>query len=138
MHTEASAHLSLSKQRARWGDAVDPGLVIVPGVLLKYQQRLGLEALDVMVILNLVELWEEGDDMPAPRVTVLAGRVGRNRRTVERVLAKLEIAGLVRWLPSETRGGRTVRMFDLAGLRDKLASLSRQEVKAKPRRRAAA
>lgn len=138
MSDDSHAHMNLAGHRARWGDAVDPGLLIVPGVLLKYQRQLGLMPVDVLVILNLVELWDEGEDMPSPRLSVLADRIGCDARTIQRTIQKLERADLLRRLPNEIRKGRTIRRFDLTGLRARLVTLSKQTPKALRRRASAA
>lgn len=93
--------LDPAEQRARWGAAVDPGLVIVPTLLLRHQAKLGLTPVQVLVVLNIVAEWHEQDDWPAPRPSVIAARMSTSTRTVERSIAELERIGLVKRLPGE-------------------------------------
>lgn len=133
MDAEPSIAL-MAEQRARWGEAVDPGLAIVPALLLRHQQRLGLTPLDLVLIINLVAEWDELGELPTPRLSVLADRIGATQRTVQRLVVKLARAGLVERRPGETCRGRTVRRFDLSGLQRRLQELSRQEPRACARR----
>jgi hypothetical protein len=48
-------------------------------------------------------------------------------RTVQRSIARLSEAGLVEWLPAQqTVAGRTVRPFNIDGLRAKLKRFAQQ------------
>lgn len=116
--------LDPAEQRARWGDAVDPGLAIVPVLLLRNQARLGLTAVEAVLLFNLVAEWHERDEWPGPRPDVLARRIGVDVRTVQRSIARLKKMGLMRRLPSEKRKGPAVRRFDLSGLRRRLEALN--------------
>lgn len=120
---------SFADQRRRWGDAVDPGLLIVPNVLLRYQHKLKLDTVDIVLILNIVDFWEEDEGLPFPRLSVLATRIGRCKRTVERAVTKLAGLGYLKHCPSETHRGKTIRRFDLSGLILKLQDLSRQDTR---------
>ena len=137
MDTESSSSHAAG-QRARWGDAVDPGMLIVPATLLRQQQRLGLTALDLLLVLNIIAEWEETDELPAPRLTVLAKRMGTSSRTIQRAIMKLAQAGLIERLPSETCRGMTVRRFDLSGLQRRLQELSLPQARVRPATSAAA
>ncbi|MGN8097254.1 helix-turn-helix domain-containing protein [Methylobacterium sp. 22177] len=123
----AATHISFSDLRSRWGGAVDPGLLIVPNVLLKYQERLYLETLEVVLILNIVDYWDEDNGLPFPRLSALAKRVRKSKRTVERSIVRLSELGYLLHLPSEQLRGQTIRRFDLSGLVAKLQELSQQE-----------
>lgn len=121
-----AAQLSFSDQRDRWGDAVDPGLLIVPNALLRHQNRLHLDTLDIVVILNIVDFWDDETGLPHPRLSILAARMGKSKRTIERAIVKLSELGYLQHLPSEQLRGKTIRRFDLTGLIQKLQELSRQ------------
>ncbi|WP_331289165.1 MULTISPECIES: helix-turn-helix domain-containing protein [Methylobacteriaceae] len=120
---------SFADQRRRWGDAVDPGLLIVPNILLRYQHKLKLDTVDLVLILNIVDFWEEDEGLPSPRLSVLATRIGRCKRTVERAVTKLTGLGYLKHCPSEPYRGKTIRRFDLSGLVLKLQDLSRQDTR---------
>ena len=111
--------------RQRWGDAVTEGLTgytAVPDVLIRSQSQLSLSANEMVVILNLLLHWWQGDgDWPYPRLSAMAKRMGVNRRTVERAIRSLESKGLILRLEGEfSPDGLTVRRFDLSGLVSRL------------------
>ena len=116
----------------KWGDAVssgDTGFQAVPDILIKNQTQLGLDPVDMTVILNILMHWWEPEDMPHPRLSIIAKRMGISIRTVERHVNKIEKLGYIKRLPSEqkrTSDGRqmTVRRFNLNGLIIKLQNLA--------------
>ena len=125
--------------RAKWGDALDTGFQVVPDALLKYQVRLGLSPFDVVLLLNITTHWWMAADLPYPRLSTLAERMGTSPRTVERRVAALEKTGLLRRLPKERNAkGLSIRRFDLGGLAAQLAELARRDPTYGMRRKAAA
>ncbi len=121
--------------RDKFGEAMDGGFQVVPDVLLKYQKRLGLQPLDLGIVLNIMMHWWTADEKPFPRMKMIADRMGVSPRTVERRVKSMEKAGLLRRLPSEKRGGLTIRRFDLDGLVGRLKSFANEDPVAASRRR---
>ena len=121
---------------AKWGGALDAGFMVVPDVLLRAQQVLELDTVDLAIILNLVMHWWRADELPHPRPSVIAKRIGVSTRTVERRLAKLQERQLVVRLPPEkSKDNLTVRRFDLRGLVLQLAALAAMNLADRPRSR---
>ena len=115
--------------RLKWGGALDAGFQIVPNTLIRAQQHLGLDALDVVILLNITMHWWEVDDLPYPRPSVIANRTGVSARTVERRLAKLQQIQLLERLPTEIRDdGPSIRRFNLSGLSRRLEQLAAHEI----------
>src|SRR5690242_18577325 len=81
---------------AKWGEARLAGFQAVPDVLFIKQQALGLDPLDVVVLLNLTLFWWFRDQPPFPRSSIIARRMGVSARTVQRVFKKLERLGYIR------------------------------------------
>jgi hypothetical protein len=52
------------------------GFQTVPNVLIQLHQQLGLDALDVLILLNLNMHWWKANDWPYPKPSLLAGRIG--------------------------------------------------------------
>jgi predicted transcriptional regulator len=120
--------------RKRWGEALDAGFFVVPDVLVRAQRTLGLDTVDFAVLCNVLMHWWRADELPYPRPSVIAKRIGVSQRTVQRRLQALQARGLVKRLPSErTKGGLTVRRIDPAGLVQQLQALSRQNLADRPR-----
>lgn len=103
--------------RKKWGDrCIDSGYQIFPDVLLKCQRYMGLEAIDVVILLNITMQWWEHQELPYPRPSFIAKRMEVSTRTVERRIARMQKQGLLIRRPSEEVRGKTVRKFDLSGL----------------------
>lgn len=127
MVEESDQEVSLSEPRAKWGVALDAGFSIVPDVLLKYQHRLNLSPFDVVLLLNIAAHWWKASELPYPRLSKLAERMGTTPRTIERRVAALEKTGLLRRLPKERHDGLTIRRFDLSGLCRHLQEFARRD-----------
>lgn len=103
--------------RKKWGDeCIDSGYQIFPDILLRCQRFMDLEAIDVVILLNITMHWWNFDDLPHPRPSAIARRLAVSTRTVERRIAKMQQRGLLVRLPSEDKNGKTVRKYDLSGL----------------------
>lgn len=112
---------------AKWGGAVthgENGFQIVPNLLLRKQAELGLNATDLLVLLNITMHWWGPDDFPFPRPSVIAQRMGVSARTVERSITKLRSKELLDRLPRMRRDGPSVRPFDMRGLVERLERIA--------------
>ena len=53
--------------RKKWGNEVfESGYQMFPDVLLRCQRFLGLEAMDVLILMNITMHWWSYDDLPIP------------------------------------------------------------------------
>jgi len=105
------------RSAAKWGDAIDAGFQIVPNVLFRGQSKLGLDTLDLVIILNITLHWWLPGDLPFPQPRVIANRTGVSVRTIERRLEALEQRGFLKRLPAEkSRNNLRQRRIDLSGL----------------------
>lgn len=126
----------------KWGaDVRSLGFTMVPSLLFKAQQRLGLSPTQLVVLLQLVDHWWDLDRHPWPSKELLSTKIGINPRQVQRVVAELEKSGFVkrtdRYLP---KGGKTSNEYNLMGLVAKLKKVApdfkKIEDEVKSRRRA--
>lgn len=100
------------------------GFCIVPSLLLRAQQRVGLNATQLCFILHLLEYWWDGSRNPYPSRETLAQRMGLSARQISRCIKELNDAGLVKRVPRHKPGkGQTSNEYDLSGLVQKLKSL---------------
>ncbi len=127
----------------KWGaETMKAGFTVVPGVLLRCQARLHIGAMELAVLVHLLEHWWNPHDMPWPSKKKIAERLNVSQRTVQRATARLEEEGLLvkrdRYLPNS--GGRTSNAYDLAPLVARLqnlaAEVNAEETEAQERRRA--
>ncbi len=121
-------HLGIIQQK--WGDALAAGFQVVPNILIREQSRLGLDAIDVVILLNLMAHWWTEDSKPFVSATVIGKRMKVSTRTVERHLKRLEQRSLIGRDARGTRtvGGPYIRHFDLTPLVAVLKDASRNAV----------
>lgn len=123
--TAASIDNLRDRSREKFGNALDGGFQILPDVLLRNQRVLGLDSVDLAIVLNFLMHWWKVDELPFPRMSLIAKRMGVTARTVERRVKELEKRGLIKRLPPQkSKKGLTVRMVDLSGLIDRLVLLA--------------
>lgn len=123
----------------KWGKAVvKAGFTIVPSILLKAQQRLGLSPAQLAILMHLCDMWWVADRPPFPNKSTLSQRLGIGERQIQRYLAELEGAGLVRREQRyASHGGKLSNTYHLDGLVERLQRLAPEflevedEVKAK-------
>jgi hypothetical protein len=113
---------------------LEAGFQIVPNVLIRAQTKLGLDPIDLAILLNITLHWWRADELPYPRTSMIANRVGVSVRTVERRIEKMQDAGLIVRHPAEkTRDGLSVRRFDLSGLVERLKAFARANLEMRER-----
>jgi hypothetical protein len=74
----------------KWGEALDAGFQVIPNILFWEQTSLKLDAVDVVILLNLTSHWWESKDRPFITPSTIATRMNISRRTVERRIKRLE------------------------------------------------
>lgn len=120
--------------RAKWGSSVtsgDTGFLVVPDVLIKYQVGLNISPTDMAVLLNIVMHWWKPDELPHPRPSSIASRIGVSTRTVERCIKKMEKNKLIirreseKKDPGNPKSSLMVRRYDLSGLIARLEEYAR-------------
>ena len=109
----------------KWGKRVIAlGFSIVPSLLLRAQNRLGLNPTQLAVLLQLCDFWWERERKPYPSKALLAERLGLSPRQVQRYIAELETAGLVKRIQRRApHGGKLTNSYDLGGLVGRLKDL---------------
>jgi len=79
------------KIAARWGDLVYlQGWTAIPNVLIEYQSRLELTDQELVILMHLIRFWWDEDKKPFPSIKTLAKELGKNERSVQRILNTLE------------------------------------------------
>lgn len=108
------------------------GYCIFPSILLQAQSRLGVNAQEMIVLLQLTEHWWFATSKVFPGKDVIAQRVGLSTKQVQRHIKRLEELKLVqRKERYRSGGGRTTNEYDLSGLVTKLKTIEPDMEKAK-------
>ena len=135
---------AMKASERKWGRAVmGLGFCIVPSLLLRAQQRLKLSPTQLAVLMHLADYWWDVNRKPYPSKKTLGERLGLSPRQVQRYIADLEAAGLVKRIERTARHrGKLSNEYDLSGLVKRLKELEPEfrevEDEAKSRRRAVA
>jgi DNA-binding transcriptional ArsR family regulator len=118
---------TLKASEKKWGKAVMKlGFNMIPALLLRGQRRLGLSPTQLAVLLQLTDFWWEKDRIPFPSKQALSDRLGISPRQVQRHIAELEEAGLVKRIErtSFSHKGKSSNAYDLSGLVKRLQKLA--------------
>ena len=103
---------------------MDLGFCIVPSLLMQAQARLGLNPVQFNIIMHLADIWWDAEHRPWPKKQLLAQRMDMSERQIQRQIAQLEGAGLVRRIERTRPGrGKTSNEYDLSGLVKRLQEL---------------
>ena len=95
----------------------DAGWTAIPTVIFERQHALGLDPLDINIVLHLAGYWWKAGNEPHPSKATIAAAIGVDPRTVQRRIAKLEGAGFVtRTARHSKKGGTTTNQYSLSGL----------------------
>jgi hypothetical protein len=113
-------------QLRKWGGAEKAGFQLIPNVIFQAQKHLGLDSVDIVILLNVTLHWWRRESLPYPSPAMIASRMGVSKRTVERRIRALERRQFLRRLPAEENGegGPRVRRFVLDGLMERLETLA--------------
>ena len=126
--------------RDKWGnDLLETGWTGLPNVLIEKQHALGLDVIDLGIILHLVKHWWSATEPPFPSKGRMAQAMGISKRTVQRHVAEMEAKGYVT-REQQRRGGGRANRYHLDGLIEKLkpfAEEANQEKQERIRNRAA-
>jgi DNA-binding transcriptional ArsR family regulator len=109
----------------KWGkDVMKLGFSVLPSLLFRAQRRLGLSPTQLAVLVQLADFWWDEERKPYPSKETLSQRLGIGPRQIQRHIADLEEAGLVRRI--ERRAAHKAKLsnaYDLSGLVEKLKKL---------------
>ena len=88
---------ALKASEKKWGRAVlQHGWCLLPSLLFRAQRKLNITALQMAVLLQILEHWWEAERAPYPSKETIAHRLDMSARQVQRHIAALEKAGHLR------------------------------------------
>jgi hypothetical protein len=109
---------------SKWGpDLLRSGWLAIPTDLLRHQCELGLDALDLAIVLQIASYWFTTHNLPNPSKATIAKSIGVDPRTVQRRISKLQRNGIINRGVQKRRG---TSRYDLSGLIDKATKLVQQ------------
>lgn len=75
---------------------MDAGWTAFPSIILEKQHTLGLNSVDINILLYLSTFWWEAGNKPHPSKKKIATALGRTPRTIQRRIASMESMGYLR------------------------------------------
>lgn len=108
----------LRENEKKWGkEVMAVGWTGMPNIIIKRQKQLGLEALDINIILHLMSYWWKAGELPFPSKKTLAEAMSVDESTIRRRIARLEAGGLVKRIVRRVDGDRNkTNQYDFSGL----------------------
>lgn len=141
MTTEKKAGTTHSPQEIerKWTKPLtDAGWTAIPNVLFERQSAIGLEPLDINIILHLAGYWWKADNRPYPSKETLATAIGVSPRTIQRRIAAMEAAGFIQRVERKSAKGRSLsNEYSLAGLIKEATPYAQEKTAEKKQRKAA-
>lgn len=130
---------NMTEADKKWGKKVmDYGFCIIPSILLQAQRRLNLNSTQLTVLLQIADHWWHADAKPFPGKAEIAFRLDITERQVQRIIADLEKAGLVKREERHSKNrGRLSNYYNLDGLAKKLKEFEPEFREAKEQARKA-
>lgn len=122
----------------KWSKALmDAGWTVVPSVIIERQQALGLDAIDINILMHLATYWWTKDNKPHPSKSTIAAAIGIHPRTVQRRIAEMEKGGLIRRQQRRVSGqGSKTNVYHLEGLIDGATQYAEEKLQEIARRAA--
>ncbi|WP_292516530.1 helix-turn-helix domain-containing protein [Mesorhizobium sp.] len=88
-----------------------------PNILIEKQRALGLDALDMNIIIHLVQYWWLPENLPHPSVETIAKAINVTPRTIQKRIKALEELGLIkREERRHTQVGSITNRYNFEGL----------------------
>ncbi len=86
------------------------GWTAMPSVIIERQEALGLDALDMNIVLHMSHYWWTPDNLPHPSVERIAKAVGVKPRTVQKRIKTLHELGIIEREIAEKQKAKAERL----------------------------
>lgn len=114
----AKATTEIRVNEKKWSkELMAAGWTAVPSVIIERQKVLGLDSLDMNILLHLSTYWWTHDNKPHPSKKTIADAIGVTPRSVQRRIAALEKHGLIKREERRVPGkGSRTNLYHFDGL----------------------
>jgi DNA-binding Lrp family transcriptional regulator len=131
------AKKALQENQKKWGpDLMKAGWTLLPNTILLRQRALGLDSMDLNILMVLLSHWWQADNLPFPSKRKIADTVGCDSSTVRRRLQKLEGAGFITRIQRRVEQDRNkTNQYDFSGLVRAATPYAQEELQAREQNR---
>lgn len=114
---QPAANADLRTNEKKWSKPLmDAGWTALPSVIIENQKQLGLNPLDLNIVLYLASKWWTPEGKPFPSKSTMAKAMDVHPRTIQKHVAALEAAGYIRREERRTETGSKTNVYHLDGL----------------------
>jgi hypothetical protein len=116
---KADQQKSLRANEDKWTPALmaAAGWTALPSLILDKQPALGIDALDLNILLQLAKYWWKKGDLPYPSKETLGELIGVTPTTIRRRIKRMEAEGLIQRIERhDTKGGQQSNFYSFDGL----------------------
>ncbi len=136
--TKTTTQSELKVLEQKWSpELIEAGWTVLPAALIEHQRALGIDSLDINIILHLANRWWTADNRPMPSKNSIATAMNIDPSTVRRRIQKMEAAGFVRREQRRiSQVGSKSNIYHLDGLINELKPFAFEMVEQKKKRMA--
>ncbi|MCA9470172.1 MAG: helix-turn-helix domain-containing protein [Nitrospira sp.] len=129
-----SKELRINEQK--WTKTLmDAGWTAIPSVIFERQKAIGLDPLDINILLHISSHWWKAENKPHPSKVRIAKAIGVDPRTVQRRISAMEQAGFIRREERRISAkGSLPNIYHLDGLIDAALPYAKEKILEKKRR----
>lgn len=137
--TKVQRSVQLKRNEEKWSrPLMEAGWTVLPSIILEKQDALGLNAIDVNILLQLARHWWYSDNPPYPSKAALAKCIGVDPSTIRRHIASMEAVGFIRREKRFTDrkfGGQDTNKYHFDGLIQKATPFAEELIRLREKQR---
>ena len=115
---------------------MDAGWTALPSIILDKQHALGIDSLDLNILLQLAKHWWKRDGLPYPAKDTIAQVIGVDSSTIRKRIARMEREGLIQRLERyDKKGGQQSNHYSFDGLIKKMVPHAEEAIALKAKHR---
>jgi predicted transcriptional regulator len=109
----------LKRNEEKWTPTLmEAGWTVLPSIILEKQHALGLDAIDINILMQLARYWWFSDNPPHPSKRTIAQAVGISESTVRKRIKQMEADGFIKrnFRFNPKYGGQETNTYTFDGL----------------------
>jgi len=129
---------AIQENEKKWGvQLLKAGWTMLPNTIFMRQRALGLDSMDINILLILLSHWWRAENLPFPSKKTIADAIGCDASTVRRRIQSMESAGFITRIQRRQENDRSnTNQYDFSGLVNEATKLAKEELEAREEQRA--